>query len=71
MDQTDTTQIIRDLEASPGIIVGIVMLLIAIAIFSPAARAKMDYRLSQLLSAFAIVGTVLLCGWGVFTTYLV
>ncbi|MEU5156096.1 hypothetical protein [Glycomyces sp. NPDC021274] len=70
MDQNDATQLMRDLEGSPGIIVGIVMLVIAIAIFSPAARAMIDYRLSKLLGAFAIVGTVLLCGFGYLSQYL-
>lgn len=71
MAQTDTTQLIRDLEARPGLIVGLVLVLVAIVIFSPAARAKLDYRLSQLLETLAVAGTVFLCGWGYVATYFV
>ena len=71
MDESNYNQLVSDLEVSPGLIVGIVFLLIAIFIFSPYARAKINFRLSQLAWTAGGVGLVLLCGWGFITTYLV
>ena len=71
MDKSNLELLIRDLELSPGLIAGAVCLLIAIFIFSPYARGKIKFRLSQLAWTAGGVGLVLLCGWGFFATYLV
>jgi hypothetical protein len=71
MDDSNYNQLISDIEAAPGIIVGVVMVLIAIFVFSSYARGQIKFRLSQLAWTAAGVGTVLLCGWGFITTYLV
>ncbi|MFG3342401.1 hypothetical protein [Glycomyces sp. NPDC048151] len=69
MDESNYDQLISDLEASPGIIAGIAMILIALYIFSSYARAKMKYRLAQL--AWAGAGIAAIVGaWSYATTYL-
>jgi hypothetical protein len=70
MDNSNYDQIIADLEASPGIIAGTVMVLIALYLFSAYARAKMKHRLAQMVWAGVCVGAVI-CGWSYLTTHLV
>jgi hypothetical protein len=61
-------QLLRDLEAAPGLIAGTVSILIALYIFSPYARAKMKYRFLQLVLALCCIGGVV-AAWSYITTY--
>lgn len=65
------SHIAADLDASPGLIVGLILILTAIAVFNPYARGMMKFHLSKLLWAAAALGTVALCGWGYLSAYFV
>jgi VIT1/CCC1 family predicted Fe2+/Mn2+ transporter len=69
MDNSKYLSLVSDLDASPGVIVGFAFLLTAILIFSPYARAKLNFRLSQLLWTLTVSGG-LLCTLGYLTGYL-
>jgi hypothetical protein len=68
MDNSNYDQLLRDIEAAPGIIAGVVSILIAIYIFSAYARAKMKHRFAQLAWALFCIGAVV-AGWSYLTTF--
>jgi hypothetical protein len=68
MDNNHTDQLLRDLEVSPGLIAGVVSILIAIYIFSPGGRAKIKHRVAQLVLALFFIGGVA-AAWSYVTTY--
>lgn len=70
MNKTDTSQLIRTLEAAPGTILGLVLVLAVFAVFSPYARGFIKGKLAGLVWTLAVAGLTLLCGWGYYTSYL-
>jgi hypothetical protein len=64
MDESTFAPLINELKQAPGLGVGLVLMLTAIAVFSPYFRAKIHYRLARLGWVTLGVGTVVLCAWG-------
>ena len=64
MDESTFAPLMNELRQAPGLGVGIALMLAAIAVFSPYARAKIRYRLARLGWLTLGVGTVVLCAWG-------
>ncbi|MCD0444269.1 hypothetical protein LO763_11615 [Glycomyces sp. A-F 0318] len=64
MDDSTFAPLINELRQAPGLVVGLILILSAIAVFSPYARAKIHYRLARLGWVTLGVGTVVLCAWG-------
>ncbi|MEU6246449.1 hypothetical protein [Glycomyces sp. NPDC047010] len=58
MDETTVTA--SDLDLSPGLVIGIILMLAAIGSFSPAFRGWLDYRLFKLTRSLLIIGALYL-----------